>query len=208
VTDRKSSLRFQPLTPERWADLEKLFGQRGACGGCWCMCWRLDRKSFDAGKGEANRRAFERVVKKNKVPPGVLAYSGDEPIGWVALAPRIEYVALQRSRVLSQVDEQPVWSVSCFFVQRRFRGRGVAVQLLEAGVALAADHGATIVEGYPVEPYTAQMPAAFAWTGLPEVFRRAGFEEVLRRSKTRPIMRRMLKAKTRTRSTKKAKSRP
>lgn len=185
-------LRFEPLTGRRWADLEKLFGQRGACGGCWCMCWRLDRKNFNAGKGETNRRALQDVVKSSAAPPGVLAYSGAEPIGWVALAPRCDYVALRRSRVLMPVDEQAVWSVSCFFVQRKFRGQGVAVNLLEAAVAMAKRHGAKIVEGYPVEPYTEKMPAAFAWTGLPEVFLRAGFHEVLRRSKTRPIMRRVL----------------
>src|SRR5262245_22667081 len=68
---------FYPATASRWADLERLFGERGACGGCWCMTWRLPRKEFSAGKGAGNRRAFKRIVESD-ARPGVLAYSGGE----------------------------------------------------------------------------------------------------------------------------------
>jgi GNAT superfamily N-acetyltransferase len=186
-------LAFHALTPERWPDLEKLFGERGACGGCWCMAWRLRRADFDQGKGAPNKRVFQTLVA-NDVRPGVLAYAGDEPIGWCAVAPRREYVSLGRSRVLAPVDDEPVWSISCLFVARPYRRQGVSVRLLKAAAKLAAERGAGIVEGYPVEPYTANMPAAFAWTGLVAAFRKAGFKEVLRRSSARPIMRLKCKA--------------
>jgi GNAT superfamily N-acetyltransferase len=189
-------LSFHALTPERWPDLEILFGERGACGGCWCMAWRLRRADFDQGKGAPNKRAFQTLVA-NDVRPGVLAYTGDEPIGWCAVAPRQEYVSLGRSRVLAPVDDQPVWSISCLFVARPYRRQGVSVRLLKAAAKLAAERGARIVEGYPVEPYTANMPAVFAWTGLVAAFRKAGFKEVLRRSKARPIMRLKCKASRR-----------
>src|SRR5687768_12179837 len=122
-------LTFHPLTAERWPDLERLFGVRGACGGCWCMVWRLPRSTWEKQKGEGNRRAFEQVVKKG-IPPGILAYSGDEPIGWCAVAPRSAYPVLDRSRVLKPVDETPVWSVSCLFVAKEFRDKGASTQLL------------------------------------------------------------------------------
>ncbi len=182
------ALRFRPLTPERWRDLDLLFGERGACGGCWCMFWRLKRSQFEKQKGPGNRRAFRKIVASGRVP-GLLAYAGSQPIGWCALAPRETYPGLERSRVLAKVDEKPVWSVTCFFVARPFRRKGVAVRLLRAAAEYARKRGATIVEGYPVEPKNGKMPDVFAYTGLASGFRQAGFVEVLRRSETRPIMR-------------------
>lgn len=181
-------LQFRPLTPSRWPDLVRLFGERGACGGCWCMWWRLPRSRFVQQKGAGNKRAFKRIVDAGETP-GLLAYRGGEPIGWCALAPRETYPRLERSRILKRVNAEPVWSVSCFFVARPFRRRGVTVALLQAAVRYARARGARVVEGYPVEPRRGPMPDAFAWTGTASAFRRAGFVEVLRRSATRPIMR-------------------
>ncbi len=181
---------FRAATASRWADIERLFGERGACGGCWCMVWRLPRKQWEAGKGAGNRRAFKRIVAAGR-KPGVIAYLGREPIGWCAIAPRDDYPALARSRVLKKVDDMSVWSVSCLFVAKPYRHRGLSVALLDAAVDLAAKRGAEAVEGYPVEPAMQPMPDPFVWTGLPSAFRQAGFVEVSRRSKTRPIMRKI-----------------
>lgn len=172
-----------------WRDLERLFGARGACGGCWCMLWRLTRSRFEDQKGEGNRREMKKIVTAGKLP-GILAYAGDEPVGWCAIAPRDQYPALERSRILKKVDDQPVWSVTCLFVAKPYRRRGVSVRLLEAAVDYARGRGARIVEGYPLEPRNSAMPDVFAWTGIASAFRAAGFTEVLRRSETRPIMRR------------------
>ncbi|MCI0658346.1 MAG: GNAT family N-acetyltransferase [Acidobacteria bacterium] len=181
-------LRFLPATEKRWADLEALFGERGACGGCWCMAWRLPRAQYQAGKGEKNRRALMKLVKSNNAP-GILAYAGRKAIGWCAVAPRSDYSFLGRSRVLQEVDRLPVWSISCLFVLRDYRGQGVSTQLLRAAVWFAAAKGAKLVEGYPAIPYAQRVPAAFLWTGTPSAFLRAGFTEVARRSPSRPIMR-------------------
>ncbi len=186
---------FHPLTADRWNDLEALFGPRGACGGCWCMYWRLPRSKYDAGKGASNRRAFHKLVAGGAVP-GILAYAGDEPVGWCAVAPREEYPGLGRSRILKPIDEKPVWSVTCFFVRRDHRFKGVTTQLLRAAARFAAGNGAQILEGYPTAPSSeGAMPGAFAWTGLASAFLKAGFKEVARRSPTRPIMRRALRSR-------------
>jgi GNAT superfamily N-acetyltransferase len=182
------SVDCRPVTPDRWPDLEALFGPRGACGGCWCMWWRLPRGQFEAGKGETNREALRRLVMAGE-PPGLLGYLDGQPAGWCAIAPRADYPGLSRSRVLKPVDDLPVWSVTCFFVARRYRRQGVGVALLRAAVEHARERGAAVIEGYPVEPRTGAIPDAFAWTGTPRLFVQAGFEEVLRRSPTRPIMR-------------------
>lgn len=182
---------IRPLTPARWKDLEALFGARGACGGCWCMYWRLPRSTFEREKGDGNRRAFQKLVATGE-PPGLLAYDGGRPVGWCAIAPRTEYPKMARSRILQPVDDRPVWSVSCLFITKPYRRRGVSVRLLEAAADYARRRGGRIVEGYPVEPRQGNMPDPFVWTGLASAFRQAGFTEVARRSKTRPIMRRDL----------------
>ena len=182
------ALTFHPATPDRWRDLEALFGERGACAGCWCMYWRLDAKAYTAGKGAGNRAALRRIVRRGE-EPGVLAYAGGEPIGWCAVAPREEYPRLDRSRVLARLDEKPVWSISCLFVARPWRKRGVSRALIDAAVAHALSRGAKIVEGYPVDPEAPQADA-FVWTGIASAYERAGFREIERRSPTRPIMRR------------------
>jgi GNAT superfamily N-acetyltransferase len=187
----KRRITFHPLTPERWPDLLKLFGERGACGGCWCMAWRRKRSDFVKGKGASNKRAFTNIVKRDE-QPGVLAYYDGEPIGWCSVAPREVFVALGRSRVLAPVDDTPVWSISCLVVAKPFRRQGVSVQLIDAACKFAASQGATFVEAYPVIPYTDSMPAAFAWTGILTAYKKAGFKEVARRSDARPILRRFV----------------
>jgi len=181
-------LTFHPVTPDRWADLETLFGPRGACGGCWCMYWRLRRSEFEQFKGEGNRQFLKSIVEAGEVP-GLLAYHDGLPVGWVSVEPRPAFPALERSRILKPVDDQPVWSVVCFYVARGYRRKGVTVALLRAAVGYARQQGAAILEGYPVEPKDAKAPDPFVYTGLASAFRQAGFQEVLRRSETRPIMR-------------------
>lgn len=190
--EQDASLQFRPLTTRNWADLEELFGPRGACGGCWCMAWRLNHGEFQRNKGAANKHAFRRIVLSGE-PTGVLAYSGGNPVGWCAVAPRETYVRLEKSRVLKPVDAKPVWSVSCFYVARLHRRAGLSVALLRAAVEYARQHGATIVEAYP-QDLQKDLPSAFVWTGLFPTFRKVGFKEVARRSPTRPIMRKELHA--------------
>ena len=115
-------LAIQPLTAERWPDLEALFGPRGACGGCWCMWWRLRRSEFEQQKGEANRHALQAIVESGAMP-GLLGYQGEQPVAWVAIAPRESYPVLERSRNLKRIDDAPVWSITCLFVARPFRRR-------------------------------------------------------------------------------------
>ena len=183
------ALQCHPLTSARWRDFTDLFGKNGACGGCWCMLWRSSNREFQARKGAGNRRAMQALVDAGKVP-GLLGYADELAIGWCAVAPREDYPALGRSRILKPVDDQPCWSVSCLFVRREYRRRGVSSQLLRAAVEHVRRQGGGIVEGYPVEPKGDKpMPAAFAWTGIPSAYASAGFSEVARRSPTRPIMR-------------------
>jgi GNAT superfamily N-acetyltransferase len=187
------SLQFSPASAARWPDVERLFGERGACGGCWCMVWRLRPKEWTAGKGAKNKRAFKKIVISGE-EPGVIGYIHEQPIAWCAIAPRPTYSFLARSRVLSPVDEQPVWSISCLFILKPYRRQGISAQLLRAAVEFAKARGAKIIEGYPTEPSQKVTPDPFLWTGTPTAFRKAGFAEAARRSPGRPIMRYLIEA--------------
>jgi GNAT superfamily N-acetyltransferase len=181
-------LEFHPVTKERWPDFATLFGEKGACGGCWCMLWRLTRKEFERQKGAANRQSMKTIVESGEIP-GLLAYSEKQPVAWCSVAPRQRFPALERSRVLKKIDDEPVWSISCFFIHKDFRKKGLGVRLLEAVITYVKKQGGKIVEGYPVEPKKGKTADVFAWTGLASFFKKAGFVECARRSETRPIMR-------------------
>lgn len=193
---RKRDLDIRPVTPDRWNDLVRLFGPKGACGGCWCQEPRLSRSDYERFKGAGNRRKLKRLVDQGARPPGLLAYLDKEPVGWVSVEPREAFGRLSRSRVLAPVDDQPVWSIVCLLVRKDLRYRGVSVALVEGAVDWVRDQGGRVIEAYPQEPRKGEIPHVFACTGLLAGFRRAGFKEVLRRSPTRPIVRRTVRSRT------------
>jgi GNAT superfamily N-acetyltransferase len=187
-TAKRNVLAIHPLTPERWADFEALFGANGACAGCWCTWWHLGQSEWIRTKGDGTKRMMRARVREGP-PPGLLAFADGEAVGWCAVAPRADYPRLARSKILAPVDDRPVWSVTCFFVRRDWRRRGVSVALLDGAARWVSSRGGRIVEGYPTDTRREQ-PGAFVHHGLLRAFQRAKFREVARRSKTRPIVRR------------------
>jgi len=177
------SVSIEPLDSARWPDLCALFGAGGANSGCWCMWWRLRAKDWSAGAGAAardpeigNKARFERVVASGE-PTGLLAYVDGTPAGWCAVAPRDAYPRLMRSTTIAPTDpdEPGVWSVSCFFIGRRFRRAGLGHALLSAALDWAADNGARVVEGYPVDTRGVRGTSGDYFTGTVGQFERAGF---------------------------------
>ncbi|MGI8840308.1 MAG: GNAT family N-acetyltransferase [Caulobacteraceae bacterium] len=128
--------------------------------------------------------ALDRRVQDD-VPVGVLAYLSGEPVGWCSIAPRETLQGLERYKALARIDDAPVWSVVCFFIDRRARRRGATVELLRAAVAYAHAQGARIVEGYPVEP----GPRLYTYMGSPATFRAAGFVDVTPKGRQRRVVR-------------------
>jgi hypothetical protein len=181
-------MEHHPLTPDRWADFEELLGPKGAYGGCWCMWWRLPRKQFESQQGEQNRRAMKAIVDSGKIP-GIIAYQGSRPIAWCAVAPREEYGALNRSRVLKAIDDQPVWSIVCFYLAKEQRRSGLLENLIRAAVDHTRQHGGSIVEAYPTAVRSKKAPPTSTYMGFPEVFARVGFVECAQPSASKRIMR-------------------
>lgn len=175
---------FHPVTSDRLTDLQRFSERHGKFRYCSCMRWRLISGDYQRSTKESRIAALEDLVLRD-TPVGVLAYLDGEPIGWCSIAQRESYAALERFRALPRVDDQPVWSVVCFFVDSHARRHGVTLGLLQAAVEYARSQGAQIVEGYPVEP----GPRLYTYMGAPTTFLRAGFHDVTPPGQARQVMR-------------------
>lgn len=170
----------RPLARSDWPVIETLFGANGACGGCWCMWWRVPMggKAWDAAKGAPNKRAFRSLVESGQAS-GLLAFSGDQAVGWCALGPRADFPRVERSKVLARDWGHGTWSLNCFYVPARWRGRGVATALVSSAIAHARKQGASELEAYPQAVADgARQAGAFVWTGVPSLFEAHGFMPV------------------------------
>lgn len=182
-------LRFEPLNKKNWGQFEQLFGSRGACGNCWCMYYRKSKAEFLEGKSDdGNKNSMKELVWAGK-PTGFLGFYEEQAIAWCAFAPREDFLKLSKSRVHKPIDQQKVWSVPCFFIDKNFRRNGVSVALLQGLINHARSCGIDIIEAYPTIPTQEKLPDSFAWIGLYKSFERAGFEIVDRKSKNRPMVR-------------------
>jgi GNAT superfamily N-acetyltransferase len=182
-------LKVHPLTPALWPEFEDLFGPTGACGGCWCMYWRIG-SAYQKTPRETNKANFRTVVRLGP-PPGLLAFDGALAVGWCQLTPREVLPALARSRLLAPVDDKSVWSISCFYVRKGYRNQGVTAALISAAIKVAKRAKAVALEAYPVD--TAEKKSTTSiYTGKASTFRRAGFKVVARRVPHRPMMRHTL----------------
>jgi GNAT superfamily N-acetyltransferase len=181
------NLAFRPLTSTNWKDLETLFEEDRICRSCWCMWWRQSSHEWRQRTGSDRKEALRTIVSHGRVP-GIIAYFDGQPIGWCSISPREEFLRLERSRTLKRTDNQPVWSVVCFFVAKPFRGKGISSKLLDAAVKYARRQGAEIIEGYPSRSRGKQQDTV-VYTGLPSMFLKVGFEDLGSASRTRTIMR-------------------
>lgn len=182
-----------PLTPERWPDLEDLFGPKGACYGCWCNHFRMPQKQRIPLLGEGARRLFEERVR-NGPPPGVLAYDGEACVGWLQVGPRRDIPEWNNPRRASTplpdtlAEDARNWAASCFFVRKPWRGKGVTAALLDGAVDFARASGARLLEAAPME-HEVKRSSEGLYVGAERVFLRAGFAEVARQKPGRPLMR-------------------
>jgi GNAT superfamily N-acetyltransferase len=151
------------------------------------MWFRLGRPEWVAA-GRSGRKAMLEAIVEAGPPPGLLAYAGGEPMGWVAVAPREDHAQIGRSRIMRPVDDAPAHAVTCFYLAPRWRRRWLMRPLIEAAVAFARERGASLVEAYPFDPPPDQRISG-GYHGIAAAFRDHGFVEVARRSPARPLMR-------------------
>lgn len=179
---------FTPVTTNEWADLETLFSALPAPSMCWCMYWRKTRSEW-WGHAEENKAAMRAIVESGRVP-GILAYKGGQAVGWCSVAPRSEFPGLDRSPTLKRIDDEPVWSITCFVIAKEWRRGGVASALAQEAINYASQNGAQIIEAYPLTNEDGKYRmVGESFMGFVSTFQRLGFRQVSNRSRVRNIMR-------------------
>ena len=179
-----------------WADVRTVFGTRGDPARCWCRYFKVDAatwKAQDVGGFERSLCAEVDTARAARgAGPGLLAYDGDDPVGWVAIEPRTAYPRILTSKLIAHspepVDAEDVWFVSCFVVRVGHRRAGVGSALLAAAVEHARAHGARVVEAFPVDA-TPGTSSADLYHGPLSAFEKAGFEVVARPFEVRAVVR-------------------
>jgi GNAT superfamily N-acetyltransferase len=189
-------VRVAPLTPDTWVDVEAVFGSKGDAAFCWCQFFRMQQAEWKASTREGNRQALCEQARRDR-PPGLIAYADHEPVGWLGLGPRTAYARLMGNTRLGQsaagddLVSPSIWAVNCFVVRVGFRRKGIAAALLAAAPEFARAHGATVLEGHPVDVRTkpGKPSSADLYHGVVTTFEAAGYTEVARTGPTRPVMR-------------------
>ncbi len=191
------SVQVRPATADRWRDLVGAFGRRGE-DPSWCWCQLFVRQAGQPTSASEpapdNRDALRREIAQAAVPPGLISYVGDQPVGWTRVGPRSDFPGVSGNRALAKVltEDPGAWWVTCFVVDSRHRRSGVGSALLKAAAEFACEHGATAVEGHPVDVAAlsaARVAGSAIYTGTMAMFVAAGFSEIARTYPTRPVMR-------------------
>lgn len=172
------------LTDALWPAFENLFNATGPVSRCWCMYWRIG-PDYRKRPGSKNKAAFHHIVKTGP-PPGLLAFDGDLAVGWCQLIPREVLPWLERNGRLRRVDDRLVWSISCFYIRKGYRRKGITSKLIAAALEIARREGVAAVEAYPLD---GQLSPSSTSTGYVSTFEQAGFKIVARHFPSRPILR-------------------
>lgn len=182
-------MKFKSLNKETWSDLQTLFGEKGACGGCWCMYWRLSYKEYENRKGQKNKETLNDIINQG-LPIGVLAFEDDIPIGWCSVSPKNTLIRLKSSRLFKNLNEtKTTWSITCLFIHKDYRNKGLSSEIISAATEYAFENGASVIEAYPIIPKNSAMAPAFAWVGFVNSFKRADFKKIIQVSESRLVMR-------------------
>lgn len=188
IAPANTGLSFQSLKTSNWKQFEELMGEKGGCGNCWCMYFRLPTKTFQENKPDGNKKMMKQLVN-NGMPQGLIAFMNKKPAGWIALAPREDYTKIENSRVFKRIDDKPVWSISCFFIKKEYRHKGLSRQLIKGAVDFAKRKKIKILEAYPAIPYSQKVPHPFLWVGVLSSFLKNDFTIVKQSSKSRAMVR-------------------
>ena len=178
------TIAIAPAVAGRFSDVEHALTGGGDGPGCQCQWWMMTNADFQRASVDERRERLRVEVEDDPVPPGLLASVDGETAGWVRVGPRTRQVRLSRTRTYASShedwDDDSVWAVSCFVVRKEFRGQGLNAKLLDAAVAFAREHGARVLEAYPVDPAATKKRTNDLYHGVVSTFRDAGFLEVAR----------------------------
>ncbi|MEU1185098.1 GNAT family N-acetyltransferase [Streptomyces sp. NPDC005820] len=177
----------RPLGEDTWPDFARLVERHnGVWGGCWCMAFH------EEGVGGSRTSSLNREDKEARVRSGrahaALVYDGPECVGWCQFGPVDELPRIKHRRAYLAGREggprDPAdWRITCFFVARDHRRRGVAAAALDGALHEIARLGGGSVESYPEDTADRSVSASFLHNGTLALFEGRGFTPVRRLGK-------------------------
>ena len=140
---------IRPLGPDTWDAFAGLAERHnGVWGGCWCT-WFHTMSAEKERTPESNRALKEQRVRDG-LAHAALVMDGDEAIAWCEYGPPEELPNIHhRKEYLESLDHEPDYRITCIFVDRRYRRKGVTATALQGALDLIGEAGGGTVEGYP-----------------------------------------------------------
>lgn len=184
---------IEPATADRFDDAERALSGGGDGHSCQCQWWTITNAEFQRRSQTERRDLLRDELESAAPPPALIAYSDGEAVGWVRVGPRTSQVRIGRTREIIAhtplpLDDAGVWAVTCFVVRREHRREGLNARLLATAVDFAREHGARVLEAYPIDPAAGTKSSNELYRGVLSVFEAAGFREVARPRPDRAIV--------------------
>lgn len=189
----------RPLAADTWGAFAGLAERynglwnpvHGSCwaqgSGCWCM--RFQRSCTPRQAGEGNRDRKERLVSEGRAH-AALVFDGDTAVAWCQYGTPDELPDIYHRREYeAALDLMPDYRLTCLFVDKKYRGRGLAGVALRAALDLIAHAGGGVVEAYPQDTDGQEISASFLYNGTRNLFEQAGFSYVRSKGKYHCVMR-------------------
>ena len=180
------------LDENTWPDFARLVEKNnGIWGGCWCMAFHQE------GVGHSRPASQNRSDKECRVREGrahaTLVYDGSNAVGWCQFGPADELPRIKLKRdYLKDLSQLPDWRITCFFVDRNYRGKGIAAMALEGALHEIARLGGGTVESYPENVEGRKVSGSFLYNGTISIFERLGFHRTRKLGKTHWVVTRVV----------------
>lgn len=191
---------LRPLADDTWSLFAGLVERHGGIfGGCWCTYFHP--ACDERGPGYDGSRDFKRRLVADGAAHAALVVrdgdDGEEAIAWAEYGTPTELPSIHHRKqyvadLAAAGEAEPQYRITCIFVDRRFRGHGLVTVALEGALALIAQEGGGVVEGYPHIPGERRLSSSFLYNGTRAVYERAGFDLIRTKGLKNTVMRRVV----------------
>jgi ribosomal protein S18 acetylase RimI-like enzyme len=169
---------IRPLDASTWAALAELVERNnGIFGGCWCIAYHLERPRD--GKEIDHRAAKEDRVRTGRAHAALVIDEDGFAQGWCQYGSPAELPGIKHRREYDKDAPPPAdWRITCFYVDKKHRGQGIARAALQGALDQIAGHGGGLVEAISEVTTGRQAQGRFLFSATVELFEQNGFNRI------------------------------